>query len=107
MRTPLIAMIAALAFGSPLQAQSWSGSPAPVLRSAADPGARSAGARVARLARTAPWCRAQRANLYRFQRQARWDGRVAIDEMRVANALRADLASQCGMRTRWTLNRWR
>lgn len=104
MRALMLAAALAAAAALPATAQSWTGDPAPVLRSAADPGAHVAGRRAVKRPRSNAWCTVQRVNLHRFQAQVRRDGYVSIDEMRIANALRADVATTCG-RSRWAPNR--
>lgn len=42
------------------------------------------------------WCRAKAERLYEFEYRMQLDGRVSRDEMRIANALRADLQRSCG-----------
>ncbi len=50
------------------------------------------------------WCRAKAERLHQFEYQMQMDGRVSRDEVRIANSLRADLASSCGG-GRWAPNR--
>lgn len=42
------------------------------------------------------WCQAKARRLHEFEYRSQMDGRVSRDEMRIANALRADLRAQCG-----------
>lgn len=44
------------------------------------------------------WCQARTERLRQFERRVRYDGRVSQDELRIANALRTDIAIQCGSR---------
>lgn len=42
------------------------------------------------------WCQAKAQRLYEFEYRMQTDGRVSRDEARIAQSLRADLASSCG-----------
>jgi hypothetical protein len=50
--------------------------------------------------RTYDWCDARASRLREFEHRVRLDGRVSEDELRIAAALRADLAGTCGPRWR-------
>lgn len=50
--------------------------------------------------RSYDWCQARSARLREFERRVHRDGRVSQDELRIAAALRADLAATCHPRWR-------
>ena len=49
-----------------------------------------------RHARPYAWCQEKARRLHDFEYRSQMDGRVSRDEMRIANALRADLRASCG-----------
>jgi hypothetical protein len=53
------------------------------------------------------WCRARKGRLAEFAAQVAHDGRVSQDEMRIAHALRADIAANCRPARRLVGHRWK